>query len=97
MYPRIKNKRTIPEPDLGLLTIEQVASRWGYKNLAVARRRVKDAGIPVIRLSSTTIRFRMTDILKYEESCADRTINPSQAAGIAAMHKAKAAKREEAQ
>jgi hypothetical protein len=94
MYPRIKRK-TIhePEKDLGLLTIEQLAERWSSKNIAVVRRRVKEAGIPVIRLSAAAIRFRLTDILKYEEACADRSINPSQAAGIAAMHKARAAKR----
>jgi hypothetical protein len=91
VYPRLSKKKTPPRPDLGLLTIEELAARWGTKSLRVARSRAKAGGIPVIRLSPTTIRFRLSDVLQFEESIADKAVLM---AGVEAMLRAKAAQKE---
>jgi hypothetical protein len=48
-----------------LLSYEDLAKRWGLV-VAVAKRRVRLDGIPIVRLNRMTVRVRLSDIEAFE-------------------------------
>lgn len=52
----------------------------------IARRRARQAGIPFIRISAKTVRFRGSDILRFEQQCADTAVTSDQLARVEDMH-----------
>jgi hypothetical protein len=78
--------------DARLVSFEDLSERWGL-NIVVVRRKVKASEIPMIRLSGTTVRMRMSDILAFEQSCVANAPTEEQSRRADEMHRALAAKR----
>ena len=81
-----------PPPDAGLWTLPELAERWKL-HPEITRRKARAAGIPFIRLSSTVIRFRIADVLRFEDECADIQTSTEQKERINLMHSELAKKR----
>ena len=89
-------------PDSGLFTLAELATRWSL-HPEIVRRKAREANISIIRLSQKAIRFRVSEILKFEQECTDTGIKPYQVKNAASMHAGlaksraarKAAKKEE--
>jgi hypothetical protein len=67
--PKPKPKKPEPPPIAladQLISFELLAERW-LMHPAVARRRVREAKIPILRLSYKTSRLRMSDVLRFED------------------------------
>jgi hypothetical protein len=58
-----KKERAAPQDQL--LDYEDVALRWKLSEI-VAKRRIKEDKIPIVRLNRKTVRVRLSDILKFE-------------------------------
>ncbi len=61
-----------------LLTPVQLAERWGMKPTGLALQRHRRQGPPFIRLSNGTVRYRLSDIVRFER---ERRTDPLAIAG----------------
>ncbi len=86
---RKPTERPTPPLDSSLISFENLALRWDL-NFEVTKRRVREAKIPIIRISYKTLRLRMSDILAFEEQSASGDVPEHQSAKVAEMHPMKA-------
>lgn len=68
----MKNKRLKAAPgrapaDDVLLSYADYARRYGI-HLEVAKRKIRESGIPIIRLNRKLVRVRLSDVLAIEEA-----------------------------
>jgi hypothetical protein len=69
--PRKTRRKNEQTADDILLSYESLALRWDL-SVIVVRRRVRASNIPIIRISYSTVRVRLSDVLKFEaESVAN--------------------------
>lgn len=61
-----------PEEDR-LLVEKQVASRWGVSVKKLQADRLKGTGCPFVRLSPGAVRYRLSDVLAYEQAALRRS------------------------
>ena len=96
-----KKTKSAPPPDDLLLSYQSLALRWD-SSVVVVRRRVRASNIPILRLSFSTVRVRLSDVLKYEAESVANQPSEYQTRLTDAMHRilaerkaAKAAKAQE--
>jgi hypothetical protein len=80
---RRKNEQT---PDDILLSYESLALRWDL-SVIVVRRRVRASNIPIIRISTSTVRVRLSDVLRFEAESVSNEPSAYQSSLTTAMHK----------
>jgi hypothetical protein len=56
--------------DSGLprLNEKQLAERWGVSVRTLQAARVKGGGVPFVRIGSRAVRYRLEDVLAYEQA-----------------------------
>ena len=86
---RRKNEQT---PDDILLSYESLALRWDL-SVIVVRRRVRASNIPIIRISYSTVRVRLSDVLKFEAASVAQEPSEYQSSLTDSMHKILAARK----
>lgn len=59
-----------------LLSEKELATRWGITQRTLQNWRAKGYGPKSITLSSNTVRYRLADVLAYEEERVGQTNQP---------------------
>ena len=80
-----KKTKNAPPPDDLLLSYQSLALRWD-SSVVVVRRRVRAAKIPIVRISYSTVRVRLSDVLKFEAASVSNEPSDYQKRLTDAMH-----------
>ena len=68
-------KKPLPPPDKTFLRLEGVGTRW-CRNIRVARRLLKQFGVPVYRLTGTSHLYKVSDLEAIENASRYKAPKP---------------------
>ena len=60
--------------DVLMSAVELCETRWHGMHPRIAAAKLKEWGVPAIRLGARTIKYRLSDIVRVENEAATRTI-----------------------
>ena|SRR6266478_6466844 len=68
-----KEKEPLIRDDVLMSAVELCETRWHGMHPRIAAAKLKEWGVPAIRLGARTIKYRLSDIVQVENEAATRT------------------------